>query len=359
MGALTVRLSLPRQDYSDNERISRFFEQLEDRLLELPGVESVAGTNHLPLNGALASADYKVADRPPASDDQLPTALYRMVTPDYFRAMGIPVMAGRAFGGIDRVGAPAVAIVSESFVRQSFPDGDPLGRQLLVKDTPEGFRPIEIVGVAGDVHHGSLETAPEPHIHVPYHQAPKSLLVWLAQTQFVVVRAEGDALALGEAVKRAVHAVDPNVASAGARLSGSYLEAAAGARRFSVVLIGTFAVTALVMAVVGIYGVVSYTVAQRTRETGLRLALGARAPDILSLVVGEGLKRSAWGIAAGLVAAFAAARGFRSLLFGVEASDLTTYLTVSLLLLAVTLTASFVPAWWAARLDPVKALRQD
>jgi ABC-type antimicrobial peptide transport system permease subunit len=194
---------------------------------------------------------------------------------------------------------------------------------------------------------------------VPYHQVPPSLLVWLAQTQFVVVRAEGDPLVLGEAVQRAVHAVDSNVASAGARLSESYLEAAAAARRFSVVLIAAFAVIALVMAVVGIYGVVSYSVAQRTRETGLRLALGARAPDILSLVLGEGLKRTAWGIAAGLVAAFAAARGFRSLLFGVEAADPATYTGVAVLLLAVTLAACFVPAWWAARLDPVQALRQD
>jgi putative ABC transport system permease protein len=356
---LAVRLSLPLKDYPDNARISGFFEQLEERILELPGVKSVASTNHVPLNGAIASADYKVADQPPASEEQLPTALYRMVTPQYFRTMGIPVVAGRAFVASDRVGQPAVAIVSQSFVQQSFPNREPLGRQLLVKDTPEGFRPIEIVGVAGDVHHGSLETAPEPHIYVPYHQVPPGLLVWLAQTQFVVVRAEGDALALGEAVQRAVHAVDPNVASAGARLSGSYLEAAAAARRFSVVLIATFAVIALVMAVVGIYGVVSYSVARRTRETGLRLALGAGVPDILSLVLGEGLKRTAWGIAAGVVAAFAAARGFQSLLFGVEASDLATYAGVALLLLAVTLAACFVPAWWASRLDPVEALRQD
>jgi predicted permease len=356
---LTVRLALPRKDYSDNLKISRFYEELEARLLELPGVESVAATNHVPLNGAIASADYKVAGEPPASEDQLPTALYRMVTPQYFRTMEIPLVAGREFGETDRVGQPAVGIVSQSFAEQSFPDVDPLGRQLLVKNTPEGFRPLEIVGVVGDVHHGSLEISPEPHLYVPYHQVPPSLLVWLAQTQFVVVRAEGDPLALGEAVQRAVHAVDPNVASAGARLSGSYLEAAAAARRFSVVLIAGFVAIALVMAVVGIYGVVSYTVAQRTRETGLRLALGAGAPDILSLVLGEGLKRTAWGIAAGLVVAILAARAFQSLLFGVEASDPATYIGVALLLLTVTLAASIVPAWRASRLDPVQALREE
>ena len=357
--ALTIRLSLPLKDYGDNLKISRFYEQLEARVLELPGVDSVAATNHVPLNGAIASTDYKVADQPPASEDQLPTALYRMVTPHYFRTMGIPVVAGRAFGESDRVGQPAVAIVSESFAQQSFPGRGAIGRQLLVKDTPDGFRSVEIVGVSGDVHHGSLETAAEPHLYLPYHQVPSSLLVWLAQSQFVVVRAAGDPLALGEGVQRAVHAADPDVASARARLSGSYVEAAAAARRFSLVLIAAFAVIALVMAAVGIYGVVSYTVAQRTRETGLRLALGAGAPDILSLVLGEGLKRTAWGIAAGLVAAFAAASGFRSLLFGVEAADLATYVGVVVLLFTVTLAACFVPAWWAARLDPVQALRQD
>ena len=354
--ALAVRLSLPRKDYPDNQKISRFYDELEARVRALPGVQSVAGTNHVPLNGALASADYKVADRPPVSDDQLPTAQYRMVTPHYFRAMGIPVVAGREFGESDRVGQPAVAIVSQSFVRQSFPDRDPVGRQLLVKDTPEGFRPIEIVGVVGDVHHVSLEGAAEPHLYVPYHQVHPNLLVWLAQNQFVVVRAAGDPLALGEAVRRAVHAVDPNVASAGARLTGSYLDGAAAARRFSLVLIALFAGIALAMAAIGIYGVVSYTVAQRTRETGLRLALGAEASDILSLVLGEGLRRTAWGIGAGLVAAFAAARAFRSLLFGVEAADPFTYAGVVAVLLAVTLAACLLPAWRAARLDPVRAL---
>jgi predicted permease len=356
---LTVRLSLPRKDYADNRKISLFYQELEARLRELPGVESVAAANQIPLNGAIASADYKVADGPPVKEDELPTALYRMVTPHYFRTLRIPLVAGRGFDDRDRLGQPAVGIVSESLARQSFPGRDPVGRQLLVKDTPEGFRSIEIVGVTGDVRHGSLEAPPEPHLYVSYHQVPPSLLGFLAQTQFVVARAEGDALSLGEEVKRAVHALDPNVASAGARLSGSYLEAASAARRFSVVLIGAFAGIALVLAAVGIYAVVSYTVAQRTRETGLRLALGAGAPDILTLVLGEGLKRSAWGLVAGLVAAVAAARGFQSLLFGVEASDLATYAGVALLLLAVTVGASIVPAWWAARLDPVRALRQD
>ena len=218
---------------------------------------------------------------------------------------------------------------------------------------------MEIVGVVGDVHHLSLEGAAEPHLYVPYHQVHPNLLVWLAQNQFVVVRAAGDPLALGEAVRRAVHAVDPNVASAGARLTASYLDGAAAARRFSLVLIALFAGIALAMAAIGIYGVVAYTVAQRTRETGLRVALGAAASDIVSLVLGEGLRRTAWGLAVGLVAAFAAARAFRSLLFGVEAADPLTYAGVVALLLVVTLVACLLPAWRAARLDPVQALRHE
>jgi predicted permease len=356
---LTVRLSLPRNDYAETRSIGRFYDALEARLRRLPGVVAVAATNHVPLNGALASADYRVEDRPPASDDQLPTAQYRMVTPGYFAAMGIPFLAGSGFTDDDREGGAAVAVISQALARHSFPDRDPVGRHLLVKDNPDGFRPMRIVGVAGDVRHGSLEGAPEPHLFVPYHQTHRSLLVWLAQNQFLVVRASVDPLSLADAVRREVRAVDPNVASAGGRLLGSYVENAAAARRFSLVLLALFAGTALAMATVGIYGVVSHAVAQRTRETGLRVALGAGIRHILALVLGEGLRRSAAGIAAGLVAALLAARSLRSLLFGVAAADPWTYAGVVALALAVTLGACLLPAWRAARLDPVRALRHD
>jgi predicted permease len=358
-GALTLRLSLPRKDYGDNAKVSTFYRALEARVAQLPGVEAVGAVNHVPLNGALASADYRVEDRPAPSDDQLPTAQYRMVTPGYFAAMGVRIVAGRTLDDADAPGRPSVGIISQSLARQSFPDRDPVGHRLLVKDNPAGFRPIEIVGVAGDVHHGSLETAPEPHLYVAYHQTSPALLVWLTQNQFLVVRAAGDPLVLGEALRRAVHAVDPNVASVGARLSGSYLENATAARRFSLTLVTLFAALALAMAALGIYGVVSYTVARGTRDTGLRLALGASVRDILKGVLGEGLRRTAWGITAGLAAALAAARTFRSLLFGVETYDPWTYAAVVLVLVTVTLAACALPAWRAARLDPARALRQD
>jgi predicted permease len=357
-GVLTVRMSLPRKDYDDVGKMRRFYEQLEARVARLPGVLSVGAVNHVPLNGSLASADYKLEDHPPASESQLPTTNYRMVTPRYFETMRIPLVAGRVFDATDGEGRPAVGVISQAFARQTFGDLAPVGRRLLVRDAGE-FRPIEIVGVVGDVKHQSLEAPAEPHLYVPYYQTHAKLLVWLAQSQFLVVRASGDPLALGPAVRRELRAVDPGVASVGGRLSGDFVAAAAAARRFTLVLLALFAGVALVMAAVGIYGVVAYAVARRTRETGLRLALGASASDILALVLGEGLRRSAVGIAIGLVGALAAARSLRSLLFGVGEADPAAYAGVVALLLAVTLLACLLPAWRASRLDPVRALHHD
>jgi predicted permease len=357
-GVLTVRLSLPRKDYDELGKMRRFYEQLEARVARLPGVVSVAAANQLPLNGALASVDYKVEGRPPASDSQLPTTNYRMVTPGFFATMGIPLVAGRVFAETDGAGSPAVGVISQALARQSFGELDPLGRRLLVNYAGE-FRPVEIVGVAGDVKHASLEAPAEPHLYVPYYQTHPKLLVWLALNQYLLVRASGEAQALGPGVRRELRAVDPGIASLGGRLSGDFVATAAAARRFTLVLLALFAAVALSMAAVGIYGVVAYAVAQRTRETGLRLALGASAADILSLVLGEGLRRSAIGIGAGLVAALAAAHASKSLLFGVGEADPAAYAAVVVLLLAVTLAACLLPAWRAARLDPVKALRHD
>jgi len=355
---LTVRLSLPRKDYDELGKMRRFYEQLEARVARLPGVASVAAVNQLPLNGALASVDYKVEGRPPASDSQLPTTNYRMVTPRFFETMGIPLVAGRVFAETDGAGSPAVGVISQALARQSFGELDPVGRRLLVNYAGE-FRPVEIIGVAGDVKHASLEAPPEPHLYVPYYQTHPKLLVWLALNQYLLVRASGDAVALGPAVRRELRAVDPGVASLGGRSSGDFVATAAAARRFTLVLLALFAAVALLMATVGIYGVVAYAVAQRTRETGLRLALGASAAHILTLVLGEGLWRSAVGIGAGLVAAFAAAHASKSLLFGVGEADAAAYAAVVVLLLAVTLAACLLPAWRAARVDPVKALRHD
>jgi predicted permease len=358
-GALTVRLALPRKDYGEIAKVSQFYRQLEARVAALPGVTSVAAVNHVPLNGALASTEYKVADRPPASDDDLPTAQYRMVTPEYFKTMGIPLIAGRTFTDDDREGGAPVVVVSRGLARKSFPDRDPIGRYLLVRDTPAGFRPLQIVGVAGDVRHTSLEADAEPHVYLPYHQTHRDVLVWLTNNQFLVVRAAGRPLDLAEAVRRELQAVDSTVAAADIRASGYYLDNATAGRRFSLELLAGFAGLALVMAAIGIYGVVSYTVAQRAREIGVRLALGADMRDIIGMVLGEGVKRTAVGIVLGLAGALAASRAVRGLLYGVGATDPMTYASVVALLLGVTVAACLVPAWRAARVNPLIALRAD
>jgi putative ABC transport system permease protein len=218
---------------------------------------------------------------------------------------------------------------------------------------------MEIVGLVGDVKHTSLEAPVEPHLYVPYHQTHRDVLTWLTQNQFLVVRAAGDPLALVEVVRRQLAQVDPGVASADARLTGFYVENASAARRFSLVLVGLFSAVALVMAALGLYGVVSYSVAQRTRETGVRRALGAGVGDIVLLVLGDGLKRTLTGVGLGLFAAAAVARGLRGLLYGVSAGDPRVYAAVVVVLVAVGVLASALPAWRAARLSPLAALRLD
>jgi putative ABC transport system permease protein len=339
--------------------VSRFYRELESRVAALPGVEAVAAVSQVPLNGALASADYKVADRAPAAEDRLPTAQYRMATPAYFRTLGIPLVKGRAFGDDDRPEGARVAIISQSLARESFPDRNPLGLHLLVNDNPDGFRAMEIVGVAADVKHASLEAEAQPHLYVPYHQVHRQLLVWLTLNQFLVVRTGGAPLALASAIRRELQAVDPNVAASDIRTMGDYVDAASATRRFSLVLLTVFAGVALVMAAVGIYGVVSYTATERTRETGVRLALGARPRDILALVLGEGVRRTLLGIGAGLAAALAVSRTLQGLLYGVPPTDPPTYGAVIAVLVAVAIVASLLPAWRAARLDPLVALRRD
>jgi len=358
-GVLTVRLSLPRKDYGELAKVSQFYRQLEARVAALPGVTSVAAVNHVPLNGALASAEYKVADRPPASDDNLPTAQYRMATPEYLKTMGIPVIAGRAFTDDDREGGAPVVIVSRALARQSFPDRDPLGKYLLVRDSQARFRPLQIVGVAGDVRHTSLEAEAESHVYLPYHQTNPDLLVWLTNNQFLVVRTAVPPLALAEGVRRELQAVDSTVAAADIRPTGYYLDNATAGRRFSLELLAGFAVLALALAAIGIYGVVSYTVAQRTREIGVRLALGADMGDIARMVLGEGVRRTGVGIAIGLAGALAASRAVRGMLYGVGATDPVTYAAVVALLVAVTVAACLLPAWRAARVSPLAALRED
>ncbi|MGH9868499.1 MAG: ABC transporter permease [Candidatus Polarisedimenticolia bacterium] len=356
---LTVRLSLPRARYGTIEKVTAFYRELESRVAALPGIREVSAANHVPLNGALASADYRTADMPTGSDARLPTATYRMVTSRYFRAMGIPLLAGRAFDEKDDTDAPRVAIISQALARQSFAGKDPVGQQILVSDTPEGFRPFEIVGVVGDIRHDSLESEPSPHFFVPYAQTHPQLLVWLTATQYLVVRASVDPMSLEPAIRKALREVDPDVAAAQVRTTGDAVAASIASRRFSLTLMGLFAAIATLMAAFGLHGVVSTSVAWRTREMALRMALGARPSQVRRLVLRQSAVIALAGGAFGLAASLAGGRLIEGLLFGVTAADPLSYASAILVLAAVVLVACDAPARRAARVAPAESLKAE
>jgi len=315
--------------------------------------------NHVPLNGALASADYRTPEMPGGDDAHLPTATYRMATPRYFRAMGIPVLAGRAFTTQDDDAAPRVAIISQALARRSFAGKDPVGAQILVSDSPEGFRPLQIVGVVGDVRHESVEADAAPHLFVPYAQTHPQLLVWLTNTQYLVVRSSVDPLSLEPAIRHALREVDADVAASQFRTTGEAVAASIAPRRFSLTLMALFAGIATLMAALGMHGVVSTSVAWRTREMALRMALGARPSQVRWLVVRQaGLIALAGGVA-GLAVAVACGRLLQGMLFGVTAADPISHAAAAVILGGVVLAACDAPARRAARVPPAASLKAD
>jgi putative ABC transport system permease protein len=354
---LTVRLSLPQKRYSHQGPVSQFYRKLLPRLESLPGVTSVGVASQVPLNGAVAGVDYTVADRPPASEHGVPRAQYRVASRGYFRAMRIPLLAGREFEEIDTPETQPVAIVSAALVRKSFPDRDPIGQRILVDDNSTGPRPLEIVGVVGDVKHDSLESEPTGEIYVAFHQTHPDGLVWLTTTQYWVLRTQGEPLALAASVRRELLAVDAEVASSNIRTMEQYLASTVAPRRFNLLLLGMFAAVALLLAATGLYGVVSYSVAWRTREIGLRMALGAQRADILRAVLGQALRLTAIGIVLGLGGALALTRALQGLLYGVTATDPPTFAGAVLVMGSVALLACYLPARRASRLDPQATLR--
>jgi predicted permease len=281
--------------------------------------------------------------------DQDPEADFRIASPGYFRTMGIPFLRGRDFTNGDHETSPAVAIVNRSLVERLLPGQDPLGQR--IRWGRQGRR-VEVVGVVGDVRHRGLDARPRPELYVPFRQTQYGSLT-------LVVRAAGDPLALAAAVKSQLYAIDPGQPVTALATMKDLLSDSVAGPRFQVTLLGSFAAVALALACVGIYGVISELVAQRTREIGIRLALGGRGADVLGLLLRQGLRLTSLGIALGLAGAFAVTRLLGTLLFEVSPHDPVTYGAVSSLLFAAALLACGVPAWRATRVDPMRALRCD
>jgi len=317
----------------------------------MPGTEAAGLIDFLPLGGPGSATSFKVVGRPPAAVGQEPVADIRVVDPEYFHTLRIPIRAGRSPLPQDGAGQPPVVIVNETLARQLWPGADPIGQRIQV-DMWDPDAKVEIVGVAGDVLNAGLDQDRRPMIYYPAEQAPLG-------SPHLLIRTHGDPLAMAGMVRSAVHDIDHDLPVGEVSTMENYLLVSISDRRFPMFVLSLFAALAVALAAVGIYGVLSYSVGQRTQEIGVRMALGARLADILSLVMGQGAVLVGIGAVVGLAGALALSRVVRGLLFGVTASDPLTYVGVALLLFAVALVAMLLPARRAAAVDPVVALRQE
>jgi putative ABC transport system permease protein len=346
--AATMQLLLPGSRYPDQQAQVRFFRQLADRAASAPGVRSAAVATTLPMSGSNLGAGFTIDGRPLANPADRPTAAGFAISPDYLATMGIPLVRGRAFTAHDDENAPPVAIINEAMARRFWPGEDPIGRGL----SSYGGVSREVVGVVGDVKTRELSEAAGPQLYTPFPQTPWPFLA-------VVARTDGDPAALTATLRQAVAAVDPDLAAGDVRTIDDYLTQAVATPRFNATLIAGFAALALFLAGCGLYGVMSYSVAQRTREIGIRMALGAQPTDVRGMVVSQALRMGVTGLVIGVFAALAAARLLAGLLFDISPSDPATLATVCGMLLSVVLVAAYFPARRATRVDPMVALRSE
>jgi len=343
---LTMGVNLPGEKYDAPEKSARFFSELESRVAGLPGVEAVGLVSELPLSGQPNDMPYTVEGRPPVSIDQAFDDDFRRVNTDYFKALGIPFLRGRNFTEQEVREGARVVIISDLLARQVFPNEEPLGKRLIMA---MGNTAFEIIGIVGDIRHRALESNPAAAMYMPAYEGSMN----------VVIRSQGDPASLAAAVRKEVLQIDPNQPVADVRTMEQWLDRAVAGPRYRTTLLGLFALVALALASTGIYGVMSYSVSQRTHEIGVRMALGARRNDVLRLVVRQGMTLVIIGVAIGLAGAFALTRLMASLLFGVTAKDPFTFVVVSALLAVVAFVACYMPARRATKVDPLTALRYE
>jgi putative ABC transport system permease protein len=350
---LTAHLKLPADRYPTAAQI-RFFDDAVAALAAIPGVERAGATSELPIAGFRQARNLFVEGRPEATPDESPQIPTRFVHPDYFSTLAIPLLEGRPFDARDGAEAPAVVLVSRSVARRFWPDGSPLGARLSFEG-PEGpWR--EVVGVVGDTREFSLEQAPTPVVYSPMAQrdAAHAWMSWMT----LVVRTTAPPASVAGALRDRLQRLDPALALDDVRPMASILAGASASRRFETFLLALFAFVALVLAAVGLYGVMSIAVSGRRREIGIRMALGARRESILGMVLKEGMGLTLAGLAVGLVLAAATTRFLASLLFGVAPTDAATFAGIALFFGLVAFVACWLPARRATRVDPTEALRE-
>ncbi|MCI0336773.1 MAG: ABC transporter permease [Acidobacteria bacterium] len=347
--ALTMNLSLPASSYPDKYQQASFFARVLQRIGALPAVESVGGISRLPLRGGNSSRSFTIEGRPPAARN--PVADFRVITPGYFRAMGIPLMKGRVFNEKDNQHSPGVAIVSEAMARRYWPNEDVIGKRLTIS-LSDGDLPCEVIGLVGNVRHSGLEIEAAPEMYVSYLQSP-----WPSMT--LVVRSAADAGTIMAAVREGIWAEDKNQPISSVTTMEQLITASTAARRFNMLLLALFAGVAVILAAVGIYGVMAYSVSLRRQEIGIRMALGARSRDVFKLVAGQGLRLTLTGVVIGLAVASVLTRLLSNLLYGVSATDPATFVAIALLLALISMLACYIPARRATKVDPMVALKYE
>jgi putative ABC transport system permease protein len=352
---LTAFVSLPVSKYPKREEQTAFFDRLLERLRGVPGVSAAGLVTDIPLYGG-SSTGFDVDGRPEAAPGTRAMTDYRLINSDYFAAMGMKLVKGRAFSRYDTADAPGVVIINETIAARFFAGEDPIGRRLDLSGDPKDLR--EIVGVVGDVRNYGLDEEVKPEVYVPFLQSAPGYLSGVVSAMTIVVRSAIEPTALAAALREQVQALDKDQPVSEIRTMQWYLADSMAQRRFNMLLLGAFAGLALVLAAVGIYGVIAYTVTQRTHEMGIRIALGAKGGDILRLVFSNAMATTLIGIALGLGAAFALTRLLRSLLYQVSPTDPVVFAAIPLLLLSVAVIATYLPARRAMTVNPITALRE-
>ncbi len=346
---LAVTLTLSQSRYPEAREQAAFFQETLDRLQSLPGVQSAGATTALPLTLELSGSDFRIEGHPEPEAGKEMLIHTRSVSPGYFGTLGISLLKGRDFSDRDNSDAPKTAIINNELARTYFSNEDPLGKRVTFDD---GQSWISIVGVIGDVKQLGLDESAKPEVYFPYLQVSEP-------SMSLVVRTGSDPLTLAAAVKNQIQTIDKDLPIDEAKTMEQLLAESVSGRRFNMLLLSVFALVALVLAVVGIYGVMSYTVTQRTHEIGIRVAIGAQPRDVFRMVIGQGMMLAMIGVAFGLVGAFGLTRLMTSMLFGVEPTDPATFIGIAVLLIGVALAACYIPGRRATKVDPLVALRYE
>jgi putative ABC transport system permease protein len=338
--------------------VGLFYKQLLERLQSLPGVQFAGIARKVPLSsGDDTSLNFTIENRPVQTSADQPRAQYRAVSADYFDALGIPLIRGRHFDRTDGENTPGVVLINETLARTFFAGDDALGKRL--KSGLDGSAWCTIVGIVRDVKHAGLDAQDKPETYYHYLQVPAAWMSFVEGTMTAALRTGAEPVSLAAAARGEVRKMDNSLAVFNVHTMESLVDSSLAQPRFRTTLLGAFAGMALILAAVGLYGVIAYSVARRTNELGVRMALGGQKSDVLKLVVGQGAMLAAAGLGIGLVLAFGVMRVISRLLFDVNAADPLTFASTALLILVVSLAASLIPALRAIKVDPMVALRYE